>query len=103
LVTASCANDTVSVFTNSAGATFALATAVAVGDCPSALASADFNGDGRPDLVSADGGSRRLTVLTNRGGSFGTRVSAVAAACRAVQASPISSARTAWTKPCPCW
>jgi hypothetical protein len=45
----------------------------AVGYHPYCVATADVNGDGKLDLVSANGGANTLTVLTNNGsGGFGS-------------------------------
>ena len=53
--------------------TFAPTNNYAVGYSPHAVAAADVNGDGKVDLISANGGSGSLTVLTNNG--FGGFVS----------------------------
>jgi hypothetical protein len=45
------------------------------GTDPSGIAAADFNGDGKPDLVVADGGSNSISVLMNSGtGTFSAPV-----------------------------
>ena len=41
--------------------------AYAVGSSPSAIAVGDFNGDGRPDVAAANGGSNTVSVLLNDG------------------------------------
>lgn len=44
------------------------------GDQPGALVAADFNGDGKPDLATADSGSSSVSVLFGKGdGSFAQR------------------------------
>jgi hypothetical protein len=50
-------------------AVFALASSPATGPStfPSSVTSADVNGDGKPDLISANNGPDTLTVLTNNG------------------------------------
>jgi hypothetical protein len=45
--------------------TFANNLDYATGTGPDATAVADFNGDGRPDIVTADGGSGTVSVLLN--------------------------------------
>jgi hypothetical protein len=57
--------------------TFAPTTYVSgvnVGDLnPTCIVAADINGDGKPDLISVNGGSSTLTVMTNNGsGIFGS-------------------------------
>ncbi len=62
--------NSLSVYTNKGGALFALAATLVVGTAPDAVTSADVNGDGRPDLISANFGTGQgtnLTVLTNNG------------------------------------
>ena len=55
----------------SQGLTFTTNT-YAVGSQPDAVAVADINGDGNPDLISANYGGNSLTVLNNNGsGLFG--------------------------------
>jgi hypothetical protein len=46
---------------------FALASSPAVGLTPFALIAADVNGDGKPDFITANGGTNTLSVLTNNG------------------------------------
>jgi hypothetical protein len=51
---------------------FNLTNTLPVGNGPTSIAVADVNGDGYPDLISADTGGTTLTVLTNNGlGEFG--------------------------------
>jgi hypothetical protein len=51
---------------------FTLNSSPDVGNVPRSLVSADVNGDGKLDLISANNGASTLTVLTNAGrGSFG--------------------------------
>jgi hypothetical protein len=65
------ADNTVSVLYNHTAAGAATtnfvpaATIYSTGNNPSQLASADFNGDGKPDLVSSNIGSSNATVLFN--------------------------------------
>jgi hypothetical protein len=60
-------NDGNGTFPTTGGASYA------VGDAPYEVTSADFNGDGRPDLAVTDQGSYDLTVLLNNGdGTFPT-------------------------------
>jgi hypothetical protein len=57
--------------TNYDGGNFTLIDSPAVGDVPQSIAAADVNGDGRVDLISANGSTSLLTVLTNNGnGAF---------------------------------
>ena len=70
LVVANNGSNTVSVLLNTtaAGATtasFAAQQTFATGSGPRSVALADVNGDGRPDLIVADGGSNTLSVLLN--------------------------------------
>ncbi len=63
----------VSVLLNSGTGTFATHVdySVAVGAGPIALATADFNGDGKPDIAVADNGTSQVSVLLNSGtGTF---------------------------------
>jgi hypothetical protein len=58
-----------------AGPRFSAPVLVRTGDQPSALAAADFNGDGKPDLAAADSGSGTVSLLLGNGdGSFAPRV-----------------------------
>jgi Ca2+-binding RTX toxin-like protein len=55
-------------------ATFAPYTTFAVGDAPYAVATADFNGDGKLDLVTHNDDSKDVSVLLGNGdGSFETQ------------------------------
>ena len=51
----------------SLGGGFVLASSLAVGDGPNDVKAADFNGDGKLDLVTANLLGNNLTVLTNNG------------------------------------
>jgi len=60
------------VLTNDGAGGFAVSATPGVGQKPESVAVADVNGDGRPDLISADQLDDTLTVLTNNGsGGFG--------------------------------
>ena len=62
---------TISVFTNNGTGEVVLSTNITVGLEPASVATADVNGDGFPDLISANVGDNTLTVLTNDGkGNF---------------------------------
>jgi hypothetical protein len=70
LIVASSAGDAVTVLLNNtpAGAgtvTFAAPQTFAAGSAPLAVAVADFNGDGRPDLAVTDLNTNGVTVLVN--------------------------------------
>jgi hypothetical protein len=58
---------TLSVLINAGGLRFIQKAVLTVGDLPYWVAVADFNGDGKPDLVCANSGDTTLTVLTNAG------------------------------------
>ncbi|HYG74037.1 MAG TPA: FG-GAP-like repeat-containing protein [Planctomycetota bacterium] len=67
------ASTTVRVILQNAGGGFAGATVVpvTVGTLPLALVIVDFNGDGRPDIASANNGSNSISIVTNSGsGNF---------------------------------
>jgi hypothetical protein len=49
---------------------FVLNSSLIAGANPGSVALADFNGDGRPDLVSANTGSKTLTIMTGSGGGI---------------------------------
>ena len=54
--------NTLIVLTNDGGCGFALAGTPGVGSQAWALAAGDLNGDGKPDLISANSGDNTLTV-----------------------------------------
>ncbi len=110
LIVANGSGSTVSVLLNTTapGATtpsFAPQQTFAAGNGPSAMAAADVNGDGKPDLIVANGGVGTVSVLLNTtpaptttfdGSSFATQQtfatgsspSSVTAATSMVTASP---------------
>src|SRR5258708_14817533 len=56
----------------SAPTSFAAATNFAVGSVPESVAVGDFNLDGKPDMVTANGASNNVSVLLGNGsGGFG--------------------------------
>jgi hypothetical protein len=60
------------VLTNNGSGGFGYNATLVVGSYPFGVAAADVNGDGKPDLISANLGDGNLTVLTNNGsGGFG--------------------------------
>ena len=68
LVCADYGDDTLTVLTNNGSGGFVTAAMLSVGDpgsAPNAVAAADVNGDGRPDLISANPGTGKLAVLMN--------------------------------------
>jgi hypothetical protein len=70
LLTPDYGSDSVSLFTGLGDGTFAPAVNLPLptGAGPAALAVADVNGDGRPDIVVADSGADSVSVLLNQGG-----------------------------------
>jgi hypothetical protein len=83
LVTANPTNGTLAVFAQLGPAVFSAEPAAIVADAASttgamALAAADLNADGRPDLVSANAASGTLTVFfQSAGGTFATTADVV--------------------------
>jgi hypothetical protein len=66
---------TVSVLLNSGDGGFAAQVTFNVGPNPNALAVADFNGDGRPDLAVTNSSAATVSVLLNLGGgAFASQV-----------------------------
>jgi len=59
------AGNTLTVLTNNGSGGFVLASSPVVGSAPVSVISADVNGDGKPDLISANVNSQTLTVLFN--------------------------------------
>jgi len=65
-------NNTLTVLTNNGSGAFGSNASLTIGRGPTAVVVADVNGDGRPDLISANETDNTLTVLTNNGsGGFG--------------------------------
>jgi hypothetical protein len=76
LISANAYDGTLTVLTNNGNGGFAVEATLYVGSYgaswPDSVAVADVNGDGKPDLISANSNDGRLTVLTNNGsGGFG--------------------------------
>jgi uncharacterized protein (TIGR03437 family) len=65
LATANSGSNSVTILLNAGNNTFTptASSPIAVGTNPQSLAAADFNGDGKPDLVVANAGSNSVTVL----------------------------------------
>src|SRR5262249_21024502 len=59
--------NTLGVLLNNGAGGLGTAASYAVGTSPQAVASGDFNGDGKPDLVTANAGSNSVSVLLNTG------------------------------------
>jgi hypothetical protein len=60
------------VLTNDGSGGFGINAALTVGQGPTSVVAADVNGDGKPDLITANETDNTLTVLTNNGsGLFG--------------------------------
>jgi hypothetical protein len=55
------------VLTNNGNGGFVLASSPGVGSFPDSVVAADINGDGKVDLICANGNANTLTVLTNNG------------------------------------
>ena len=65
--------NTLTVLTNNGSGGFGSNATLNVGSDPYCVVAADVNGDGKPDLISANDGDNTLTVLTNNGsGGFGS-------------------------------
>jgi hypothetical protein len=65
--------NTVTVLTNNGSGVYGSNATLVVGNGPESVIAADLNGDGKPDLISANSQDDTLTVLTNNGaGGFGT-------------------------------
>ncbi len=60
------------VLLNKKDGTFATAVPYTPGTTPSALAFGDLTGDGKPELVVANGGSNNVSVFVNKGDGTGT-------------------------------
>ena len=71
-------NESVSILTGAAGPTFSAPTNITLGDGPDDIVTADFNTDGDPDLLVANGGSSTGTIgpLSLLLGSTGTTFAA---------------------------
>ena len=64
-------DNTVSVLLGNGDGTFQPAQSIAVGSGPNAVAVADVNGDGQPDIVTANCGANTVSVLLGNGdGTF---------------------------------
>ena len=57
--------NTLMVFTNTGSSSFVLATTLITGIEPFSIAAADFTGDGRIDLISANANDDTISVLIN--------------------------------------
>ncbi len=64
-------NTTLTVLTNNGDGGFGSNATLTVGAGPASVVAVDVNGDGRPDVISADQTAGTLTVLTNDGSGFG--------------------------------
>jgi FG-GAP-like repeat len=65
--------NTVSVHLNGGGGSFQPRVDYPTGNHPWSIAIGDLNGDGEPDLMTANDYGNSVSVLLNRGGSFGGR------------------------------
>jgi hypothetical protein len=62
---------TVSILFGNGDGTFAAQTAYTAGSDPTSLATADFNNDGKPDLVVTDGSANTISIILGNGdGTF---------------------------------
>ena len=79
LVAANRGSNNLSVLLNKGDGTATLLAAVnyATGALPYAVAVADFNGDGKPDVATANESGNSASVLLNKGDGTGTLLSAV--------------------------
>ncbi len=59
-----------SVLLNLGNGTFAPAVSYAAGESTSSVAAADVDGDGKPDLVTANGGGNASVLLNLGNGTF---------------------------------
>jgi hypothetical protein len=69
--------DTISVLINNGNGTFAAKVdyPTGVGSNPLSIAAGDFNGDGKPDLATANNSNSMMSVLiNNRSGTFASKV-----------------------------
>jgi hypothetical protein len=77
LVVTDAGDGAVSVLLNSGNGNFTAPASISVGgyyggESPASVAVADLNGDGRPDIITADAGGNAVWVLPNTGnGNFG--------------------------------
>ena len=96
LAAANYSDKTVTVYLNDGNDGFGLFATVGIptnniSAGPYGLAMADINGDGRPDLITANSGDNSLTVLTNNGTGFGINTTlAVGAGTRFVLAADVN-------------
>jgi hypothetical protein len=86
--------DTLTVFTNDGVGQFNVGTNITIASAPFFLVTADVNGDGWPDLVSAnDGGVGTISVLLNdTHGNFGVTQTIALASSDSLNADPTSLA-----------
>ena len=76
LIVANHDDNTIYIYTGNGDGTFKAPNIIQLpnGSGPAALAAADFNGDGHPDLVVADEGNATISVFLGNGdGTFGAR------------------------------
>ncbi len=64
-------NTTLTVLTNNGSGWFGSNATLTVGAGPASLVAVDVNGDGKPDVISANQTANTLTVLTNHETGFG--------------------------------
>jgi hypothetical protein len=82
LISANESDGTLTVLTNNGSGRFGFNTTLSVGSGPgsgpTSVVAADINGEGKPDLISANSIDGTLTVLTNNGsGGFGSNATLV--------------------------
>jgi len=77
------ASGSVSVLLGNGDGTFQSQVSASVGMGPAALVGGDFNGDGKPDLITANANGQSVSVLLNNGDGSFRRVDTSISSCAA--------------------